>query len=95
MENEQAYKEIIERILESKIRLFGYFAVRVVKTTPGLELDDYGKVISISGDPKEIIRYILLKFEDASGMVSTISARTIAAELKNKYPGLKLPEKLM
>lgn len=56
MEHEEAYKEIIDRILESKIKLFGYFAVRVAKSIPGLELDNYGKVVSISRDPKEVIR---------------------------------------
>jgi len=95
MENEQAYKEIIEKILESKIKLFGYFAVRVAKGTPGLELDDYGKVISISGSRKEIIRYILLKFEDKSGEVSTIALRSLLVELKSKYSGIDLPEELM
>ena len=95
MENEQVYKEIIEKILENKIKLFGNFAVYVAKATPGLELDDYGKVISISENPKEVIHYLLLKFEDKAGKVSTILDRRFIAELKSKHPELELSEELV
>jgi len=95
MENEQVYKEIIEKILEDKIKLFGDFAVYLAKTTPGLKLDDYGNVISISENPKEVIHYLLLKFEDKAGKVSTILDRKLIAELKNKHPELDLSEELV
>ncbi len=95
MENEEAYKEITDRILESKIKLFGYFAVRVAKAIPGLELDDYGKVISISRDPKEVVRDLLSKFEEKAGKVSTTAVRAYIVGLRNKYPWLELPEELM
>lgn len=94
MENEQAYKEIIEEIMERNIRLFGDFAVYVAKAIPGLELDNYGRLISLSGNPKEVIRYLLLKFEDKVGKVSALVPRSLIAELKSKYPGLELPEEL-
>ena len=95
MENEQAYKEIIDKILESKIKLFGNFAVYVAKATPGMELDNYGRVISFSENPKGVIHQLLLRFEDKAGKVSTRAVGTLIAELKNKYPGLGLPEELM
>ena len=95
MENGQAYKEIIEKIMESKIGLFGNFAVYVARATPGLELDNSGRVISLPENSKEVIHQLLLRFEDKAGKVSTLAVRTLIAELKNKYPGLGLPEELM
>lgn len=95
MENEQGYKEIIEKIMESKVGLFGYFAVYVAKATPGLELDKEGRVISLSENPKEVIHHLLLRFEDKAGKASALAVKTLIAELKSKYPGLGLPEELM
>lgn len=95
MENEQAYKEIIEKIMESKIRLFVDFAVYVAKAIPGLELDNYGRVISLSDNPKEVIHHLLLGFEDKAGKASTLAVRRLISKLKSEYPGLGLPEELM
>ncbi len=93
-ENERMYREILEKILKDKVKLFGDFAVYLARATPGLQLDDHGSIISISDNPKEVMRYLLLKFEDKAGKVTTVSDWRFIAKLKIKYPQLDLPEEL-
>jgi hypothetical protein len=95
MEYDQAYKEVIETIVAHKIRLFGNFALYIVKTTPGLEMDNYGRVVSLSGEPKEVIHQLLLRFEDKVGKISTLIDKSLIEGLKNKYPELNLPSELL
>jgi len=95
MENEQAYKEVINTIIESKVKAFGQLAINKAKIINGLTVDDQGNVGSISGDPKTVIHNLLITYEEICGRVSTISARTVTARLRrNKYPNLELPKEL-
>ncbi len=95
MENEQAYKEVIDTIIESKVKAFGRLAIDKAGTINGLTVDDKGKVVAFSDDPKIIIHNLLVTYEEICGRVSTISARTVISRLKrSKYPDLELPKEL-
>jgi hypothetical protein len=94
MENQQAYQEIINTIIESKVRAFGRLAIDKAKIINGLNIDDQGNVISVSDEPKTVIHNLLVTYEEICGRVSTISARTVIMRLKNKYPNLDLPKEL-
>jgi hypothetical protein len=94
MENEQAYKEIINTIIESKITAFGRVAIDKAKIINGLTIDEKGQALSFSSDPKTVIHNLLITYEEICGRVSTISARTVTTRLRNKYPNLELPSEL-
>ena len=94
MENEQAYKEIINTIIASKIKAFGRLAIDKARTINGLSIDEQGYVISLSDAPKIIIHNLLITYEEICGRVSTISARTVTIRLRKKYPNLELPKEL-
>ena len=94
MENEQAYKEIINTIIESKISAFGRVAIDKAKVINGMTIDDKGNAVSFSDEPKTVIHNLLITYEEICGRVSTISARTVTTRLRNKYPNLELPNEL-
>jgi hypothetical protein len=94
MENEQAYKEIINTIIESKLIAFGRLAIDKARIINGLTVDNQGNVVSFSDDPKTVIHNLLITYEEICGRVSTISARVVTARLRKKYPNLELPKEL-
>jgi hypothetical protein len=95
MANIEAYKEVLGKILDGKVRAFGAeLVVSKASSVSGLKVDDEGKVVSLSGNPKSVINSLLKKFEEIAGSVSTISARTAIIGTKRKYPNLDLPDAL-
>jgi len=94
MESEQAYKEIINTIIKSKITAFGRLAIDKAKIINGMTVDEQGNVVSFSDDPKTVIHNLLITYEEICGRVSTISARTVTVKLRKKYPNLELPKEL-
>jgi hypothetical protein len=95
MENEAAYKEILEAIIHGKILSFGQMAIDKTNETKGIEIDSDGKIIRIIGDPSAIIHEILASFEKISGKTSSIAARIAAADIIKKNVGLTLPAELV
>jgi len=93
--DEQVYKEVISRIIQKQVELLGSLAVLKASTVGGLEIDDQGGVISITGVPFIIIHNLLLKYEEIAGRAATMSSKMVVADLKTKYPGLELPPKLL
>lgn len=94
MASEKAYKEILIRILEDKTRAFGELAIVKAKHIEGLKITESGKIISIEGNPKEIIHNLLVQYEKIAGKSSTIFAKIAIHDIKSKYPDLDLPEEL-
>ncbi len=93
--DEQAYKKVIEKIIARQVELVGTLAVSKAKSVIGLEIDDQGKVMAISGAPLLIIHNLLLKYEEVAGKVATMVSKIAITGLKKEYPGLELPPKLM
>ena len=94
MENEQAYTEVINTIIASKVKAFGRLAIDKAKTINGLNIDEQGNVVALFGSPQTIIHNLLITYEEICGKVSTISARTVIIRLRRKYPDLELPKEL-
>ena len=90
----QAYETIINTIMRGKVRTFGELAVKKANNVSGLSINEDGKVISISGDPIEVIHELLTDFEKIAGEISTTSARAAIKHLRRVYPNLKLPKDL-
>lgn len=92
--NNEVYKEILNKIMEGKIRVFGVLAIRKVQHMEGLIVDNDGRVLSITGDPVSIISTLLRQFEGIVGKSSTLAARTAIVGIKSRYPDLELPPEL-
>tara|TARA_Y100000310_G_C20594504_1_gene769787 strand:+ start:952 stop:1242 length:291 start_codon:yes stop_codon:yes gene_type:complete len=90
----EGYKELIEKIVKSKIRIFGNLAREKVNSVSGIKIDHVGNIASLSGNPKKVIKSLLDKFETIAGKASTFSAKTETIDLRKKYPDLDLPEEL-
>lgn len=95
MENKAVYKEIIEKIVKSKIKVFGVAAIKKLGGVTTVKFDSEGNVLSMSGKPMEIISLILSKFEEISGKTSTINCRSAIRKIVEENPGLELPPQLL
>lgn len=96
IENEGAYREVLNKILETKIIAFGLkLTLAKVRRIGGLQVDDEGRVLLISADPQRVIHDLLLTFESIAGLAATVATKAALLPLKQKYPNLKLPQKLM
>ncbi|MBI5507746.1 MAG: hypothetical protein HY903_03220 [Deltaproteobacteria bacterium] len=93
MKYEAAYREIITDIMRTKVSLFGAAAVRRARAIAGLQVNDTGVVTELTGDPLTILSALLASFEQLSGKISTVSARTSVRRLgvRERYPDIELP----
>jgi len=92
--DENAHKEVIERIIESQMKLLGPLAITKAKDANGLEITDEGKVVSISGNPILVLRNLVLKYEEIAGRAAAAVCKIAIVELKKKHPDLELPPEL-
>lgn len=94
MENEQGYKEILAAIIKNKMKIFGQLALKIARTSGGMDIDDKGGVIAITGEPVKVVEKLLYSYIQLSGRVAIFNARISILNIKKKYPGIKLPEML-
>jgi len=92
--DEQAYGQVVDKIIEGQVKLLGLLAITKAKNVDGFQIDDEGRVISISGDPKQIIHNLVLKYEEVAGETASKMCKIAISKLKEEYPGLELPEEL-
>lgn len=91
MENEQAYKELLTAIIKNKMNIFGKLALKIVKSSGGMTVNDEGEVIFIHDEPIKVIERLLKEFFELSGRASTFNARIAVLPIRRKYPDLKIP----
>ncbi len=94
MRDENVYKEMINAIVESKIEIFGQFALTKARTVTDIQFDADGKVVSFLNDPEQALDHLLLKFEDISGIISNYTAQVVITKILDKYPDIELPDRL-
>lgn len=94
MRDENAYKEIVNAILKSKIMALGQLAINKARTVSGMQLNEKGEVVLFSADPKQVVDNFLVKFEELSGIISTHIAKISIIKILAKYPDIELPDRL-
>ena len=92
MSDAAIYAKFIDAIIADKVRVFGQAALERARQTPGLKLDDSVHTVIIHGNPKVVMKEILVQFEKIGGKVSSIMARKSLYNLKLKYPDIDLPD---
>ena len=94
MENEEAYKEILNAIIASKVVGVGKLAIKAVKDVGGVIVDSDGNVLQFTAEPVDVIWKITQRYEEISGPISTSLIKSVMVGFWYKYPNLKLPEEL-
>ena len=88
------YIEVIEAIVSDKRSTFGAIAVARIAKVPGLQLDDGGKVESLTGDPLTVLVDVLACYEKLAGKMSVIMCRKVVDPIRARAPTLVLPPAL-
>lgn len=89
------YKELLDAILKRQILLLDEkVAVQHARAVPGLEVTDEGEVMSIKGDPVEVVRGLVEQFNLYSGSVGVLFCKQAAEPILEKYPDLKVPKEI-
>ena len=83
---DDTYKTIISEIIQKQIVILGpAIAVMKARSIEGLEVSDDGKVLSIQGDPQEVMQKLIDLYVDLSGQIVKNALGSIFA----KYPGIE------
>lgn len=87
--SEDQYKKLIEDMLnESRQVLDEHVVNKLVKEVENLTLSDSGEVLSIVGDPQEVIQNLINKFV---GLSNEIIIKTLKPLLQ-QCPWIKIPD---
>lgn len=81
------YKNLINDIIAKQTLILGPDIVLLkARSVSGLQLDDSGKVIDISGDPQKVLEDLINQYIVLSGEIVKTTLSTVFA----KYPDIKL-----
>lgn len=70
MNNEVDYKKIFSEIIKKQIDILGPdITFAKVKKVSGINIDSQGNVISITGDPKNLLTSLINEFVELSGLI--------------------------
>lgn len=81
------YKNLIGEIILKQVDILGAdMAVRKAKNVSGLNVSEEGKVISVDGDPHEILQRLVDEYIALSGEI----VKNILGPVFVKYPEIKV-----
>jgi len=87
MADQDNYKNLINDIIAKQTLILGPAIVLMkAKNVPGLVLDDSGKVVSLTGDPQEVLQSLINEYIALSGQI----VKNILTPVFAKYPDIKL-----
>lgn len=85
-DQKQDYQSLLTEIIQKQVAILGpAIAVMKAKNIPGLEVKEDGTVVSIEGDPQDIVKKLVDQYVDLSGQIVKNALSSIFA----KYPTLK------
>lgn len=84
--NAEQYKALISDIIAKQIVILGPdIAVLKARNIQGLEVDDKGSVVSLSGEPKEVLEQLIDSYMELSGQIVKSTLKPIF----DKYPDIE------
>ncbi|MBI4363266.1 MAG: hypothetical protein HY545_00250 [Candidatus Doudnabacteria bacterium] len=87
MASHEDYKNLINDIIAKQTVVLGSDIVLLkAKNVSGLALDSSGKVISLSGNPQEILQKLIDEYVTLSGQI----VKNILTPILEKYPDIKI-----
>ena len=95
MPDDPVYHQVINKIIERQIGLLGPLAVTKAKNVVGLQVNDAGQVVSITGNPILVIHNLVLKYEEVVGRAAIPVCKAAVLEFRTAHPELELPPRLM
>lgn len=85
MGDKEQYLSLLTEIVEKQSVILGPdIAVMKAKTVPGLVINDQGKVIDITEDPKEVVKKLVNIYVELSGLI----VKSALSSVFTKYPSL-------
>jgi hypothetical protein len=82
----QDYQKLLTEIIQKQVAILGpSIAVMKAKNISGLEVQDDGTVVSIEGNPQEIVRNLVDEYVDLSGQI----VKNALSSVFVKYPDLE------
>ncbi|MBU1557690.1 hypothetical protein KKC45_01905 [Patescibacteria group bacterium] len=85
-DNEQ-YKVLLTEIIKKQIVILGPdISVLKARNILGLTVEDDGTVVSIEGDPQEVLQGLIDEYVSLSGLI----VKNIVGTIMTKYPGIKI-----
>lgn len=88
------YKELIETMIKTELRIVGKVAIRVANDSGLIEVSDNGDVKSLKDDPKKVFLEIYNLYKNLGfGLASAVIKKAITPIIKN-HPELEIPEEL-
>jgi hypothetical protein len=87
MASSEDYKNLITDILAKQAVILGQDIVMLkARNVPGLSVTDDGKVLSITGNPDEVLQKLVDEYVELSGQI----VKNILTPVLNKYPDIKV-----
>lgn len=87
MDSADNYKNLITEIIHKQMDILGpEIALRKAGNVSGLEVDGTGKVLSMDGDPEQILQKLVSEYIALSGEI----VKNILSPVFAKYPEIKL-----
>ncbi len=96
MDGRDAYIELMQAILNKIKQIIGLKrAVKFARNAKSVQISDNGVVLSYKGDPVKALEELVAQYEKIAGAVALMFCRQAIEPLLEKYPSIKLPEKLI
>lgn len=86
-DNIEQYKQLMTDVIQKQIVILGpQIALLKARNVQGLALDDQGKIISVMGEPQELLQKLVSEYVSLSGEI----VKKAMEPLLNKYPSIKV-----
>lgn len=86
MEQEEQYKSVMSEIITKQSVILGPdMAIMRAKKVSGIEVDEKGVVVSVSGDPADALKRLIDTYVELSGQI----VRNALGPIFTKYPEIK------
>ncbi len=93
---EEAYIELMQAILNKMRQIIGLErAVKFAKNAKSVQISDDGRILGYNGDPVQALAELVAQYEKIAGAVALMFCRQAIEPVVEKYPTIKLPEKLV
>lgn len=95
MRNDAAYRELIDRIVASKLQILGRAAITKIADIPGIKITE-GQRVVVEGDPFTVLQRICERYRAVTGTISDLTTKRLIQDSKllERYPRLELPAEL-
>ena len=70
LQNSEAYNVLLTELIKKQILILGAdITLATVKNVPGLEVDGWGTVNKVTGDPQVVLQNLINQFVELSGLI--------------------------